>query len=361
MKILYCINGMHFGGAARKVAMLTGELVRRGHEIHIATNLFLPIGFQLDPAVKRHSIYPEDAYSRGRGYRLVNVIKNVRRIVDTVRPDVIVSVLPHVSLYVRIATIGSGIPIVFSDETSFARKDSLIDYMIRKHLYYFADAVVILTHNDAEILGSRIPKKVVINNPVIVPSLGEEGTREKIVMAIGPLFEWHLKGFDMLFDAFASLRGDFPEWRLMIVGAKDEVTERNLREMAKKKGINDILDLPGFRSDIYSLMKKTEIYALTSRAEGFSLSLVEAMSQGCACVAFRCHGVIEEVTQGGNGVLLVNDGDVSGLTDALRRNMANESLRRNLASKGLECLPWYDVSFIASEWEKLFNRLSQVK
>lgn len=357
MKILYYINGMHFGGAAKKVAMLSGELSRRGHEVHVATNMFLPIGFKMSPDVHLHSLYPEDSYTRGRVYRLMNVIKNARRIALELRPDVIVSVLPHVSLFVRIAVSGTGIPLVFSDETSFARKDSWVDYLVRRHLYYFADAVTLLTHNDARILGRRIPRKTVIHNPVLTPPVPAGIVREKVILAVGPLFEWDIKGFDLLFDAFSSLKADFPEWKLKIVGAKDAATESKVMDMAAAKSVADRLTLTGFDPDIFNHMRQASVYALTSRIEGFSLSLVEAMSQGCACVAFRSHGVIEEVSQGGKGVVLIDDGDVKGFGEGLRRCMSDSVLRQNMADEGIECSKRYGLVEIANDWEQLFRRL----
>ena len=349
---------MHFGGAAKKLAMLSGELSRRGHEVHIATNMFLPIGFEVSRDVHFHSLYPEDSYTKGRVYRLANIIKNARRIALDLHPDVVISVLPHVSLFVRIALIGINIPLVFSDETSFARKDSLVDYIVRRHLYYFADAVTILTHNDARILGKRIPRKTVIHNPILAPPVPKKIDRDKVILAVGPLFEWDIKGFDLLFDAFSDLKDDFPEWHLQIVGAKDSITESKVMAMAASKGLADRLTLTGFDPDIFRHMRNASVYALTSRIEGFSLSLVEAMSQGCACVAFRNFGVMEEVTHGGKGVILVDDGDVNGFRESLRMCMSDSALRQAMAADGVECSKQYSLSEIANKWEKLFYRLT---
>ena len=361
MKILYYIDGMHYGGAAKKLAMLSEEFIRRGHEVHIATNLYIPIGFEISENTHLHSLYLKDSYSRSRTYRLINVIKSARKIAQNIRPDIIVSVIPHVSLFVRIATLGIGIPVVFSDETSFARKDSLVDYIVRRHLYYFASAVTILTNNDARLLGRRIPHKVVIHNPVSVKPISNDTCRTNTIIAVGPLSEWEIKGFDLLFAAFSGLKDDFPDWKLVLVGTKDEGSEKKVLELAYRYGVADSLELKGFDPNIVQQFRQSSVFALSSRIEGFSLSLVEAMSQGCACVAFRISGVIEEVTYGGKGVVLVEDGDVEGFKDGLRKCMSDRNLRDKMAIEGIECSKNYDLNAIASKWEALFNRLTQKK
>ena len=40
------------------------------------------------------------------------------------------------------------------------------------------------------------------------------------------------------------------------------------------------------------IYRSAEIFALPSRVEGFPLVLVEAMSQGCACVSFSMQGAV---------------------------------------------------------------------
>ena len=197
MKILYFIDAMHYGGAAKKTTTIANELSRRGHEIILVTDTNYPIGFQLEDAIQIIPLYAEGVTSSNRLTKVLRKMKRVRSIVTEQKPNVIITVLPHVSFYVKVALIGKKIPIVFSDETSFARKDPCFIHFIRHRFYNTANAVVVLTENDVQLLGENIPRKVAIYNPVVCPEFNcDYSSKEKIVLAIGPLIEWNIKGFD---------------------------------------------------------------------------------------------------------------------------------------------------------------------
>ena len=286
-------------------------------------------------------------------------MKRVRSIVTKQRPNVIITVLPHVSFYVKVALIGKKTPIVFSDETSFARKDSRFVYFIRHHFYNVADAVVVLTENDVKLLGKNIPRKVAIHNPVVCPQYnGDYVSKDKIVLAIGPLKEWGIKGFDLLLKAFKSLANTFPEWKIAIAGDDKEPYKAKVVDLIKESELEGRVDILGYRSDIFDLMAKSSVYAMSSRIEGFSLALVEALSQGCACVAFSNHGVINEVSCGGKGVTIVDDGNVEAFSLALAQLMADERLRESMAEEGKACVKEYSLGTIVDKWESLLRRLT---
>lgn len=361
MKILYFLDAMIFGGAAKKTTMIANELVRRGNEVSIVTDTSRPIGFKLDDAIRVIPLYDEGQARGNRFFKLARKLRRVRSIVKSVDPDVVVSVLPHVSFYVKLSLVGLRVPVVFSDETSFARKDSRFVHFIRHRFYNIADAVVVLTENDVKLLGRNIPKKVAIHNPVACPEYDSAlNPKEKTILAIGPLKEWDIKGFDLLFKAFQPLARVYPEWKIVIAGDAKEPYTTKVEEMIKASDLENRVDLLGFRTDIYSVMAKSSIFALSSRVEGFSLSLVEAQSQGCACVAFEDHGVINEVSCGGKGVLLVKDGDVEGFTRQLEKLMESPEERKRLSEEGRIVVSEYGIDKIVTYWEELFLRISGI-
>lgn len=357
MKILYFIDNMHFGGAARKLCMIANELDKRNIQVFIATNTHNGIGFQLKESITILDLYTKDAYDKGRVSRVLDVMRCARRLVKQVKPDVVVTIIPHITFEVKLATIGLGIPTVFSDETSFARKDNRIDHFVRHWFYRFGDAITILTHNDERILGSKYPQKVVISNPLIYPKFEGDADREKTILAIGPLFEWHLKGFDLLFKAFSQITKRDPEWKIKIAGKIDPNSISYLQKMIEKLGIEKNVEFLDFCPNIKDVMRKASIYALTSRIEGFSLSLVEAISQGCACIAFDSYGVISEVTDGGKGVIIIQDGDTNAFSENLFRLMSDQQLREKLVEDGVSIIDKYKLENIVDQWVELFNSL----
>lgn len=359
MKVLYYIDNMPFGGAARKLCLIANELVNREIQVYIATNTHNGIGFPLSEKVHVLELYTKDAYTKGRLFRLRDVIKRSRQIATEVAPDVIVTIIPHVSLYVKIATIGLGIPTIFSDETSFARKDIWIDHFIRHWFYRFGDAITLLTHNDAKILGKKYPQKVVINNPLVYSKFTGENTRENTILAIGPLEEWEIKGFDLLLQAFANLSSKYPEWKIKIAGKIENKGLAKLQQEIIRLNLEGKVEFLDFCPHIDEVMQKASIFALSSRIEGFSLSLVEAISQGCACIAFDIYGVISEVTDGGKGTIIIKDGDIGAYSEELEKLVVSEQLRNKLVREGESIIDKYKIESIVDQWESLFNKLKR--
>lgn len=359
MRILFVIDQLVGGGAAKKLVLLANALSSRGHSMAIATNTYKPIAYHISENVSLNNIYNKDSYKKNRIIRFLSVRSSLRKLVSRTSPDVVVSVLPHVSFFVKLSLLGMKVPIVFSDETSFARKDRLLIHFIRHYFYNVADAVVVLTENDIKILGKNIPKKVAIHNPVDCPRYNKNSvSKEKIILAIGPLAEWDIKGFDLLFKAFKPLADLFPDWKIAIAGDSKEPYKSIVEGLIKDCHLDGRVELLGFQTNIFGVMAKSSIYALSSRIEGFSLSLVEALSQGCACLAFENYGVIDEVSRGGKGVLTVKDGDVEGFSKQLCRLIYSPEERIRLAEEGKSVVSAYDLDKIATQWENLFTRLS---
>lgn len=220
MKVLYFIDCFEAGGAARLISSICNGLVERNHEIYIASNYNRPVNYPLNDGIKRIEWYDKDYYNKNTLIRLFDVTKKARRIIKEVKPDIIVSTIPHIIFLTRIAGVGMKIPFIFADETSFARKESFFIHFIRFHFYNLADRITILTQNDYDLLGKRLPRKVVINNPLSFPIYEGNSPRERVVLAIGHTDRWQIKGLDLLLKAWGIVFSNHPDWRLDIMGGK---------------------------------------------------------------------------------------------------------------------------------------------
>jgi glycosyltransferase involved in cell wall biosynthesis len=113
----------------------------------------------------------------------------------------------------------------------------------------------------------------------------------------------------------------------------------------------------GFRRDVYSVLKRMDVFCLPSLSEGLPNALMEAMSVGCACVASRVGGVVHLVEHEKSG-LLVEPGDVAALTDALERLVTDPGLRQRLGRAARATIEQrFDGSRIALRYEELFAEL----
>jgi phosphatidyl-myo-inositol dimannoside synthase len=84
--------------------------------------------------------------------------------------------------------------------------------------------------------------------------------------------------------------------------------------------------------------QQCDIFAMTSRSlprsvEGFGIAYLEAGFHGKPVVGYRSGGAAEAIVDGETG-LLVNEGDLTGLADGLRRLVTDAALRRKLGEAG---------------------------
>jgi glycosyltransferase involved in cell wall biosynthesis len=216
------------------------------------------------------------------------------------------------------------------------------------------DAFVVLTEADADDYRRRHPgaRTHVIRNAVPwTPAAVRNGDRLKQVVAAGRLTE--AKGFERLVAAWALVQPDFPDWTCRIYGKGH--LEGELRKQIAEAGV--AVDLPGYTDDMPAVLRSSAVFAMSSRVEGFPMSLIEALAEGTPVVSFDCpRGPGEIVVDGSNG-LLVPDGDVPGLARALATLMADDELRERMGEQALADARQYDISAIARTWIDLIEGL----
>ena len=357
MKILFFIDSFDGGGAARLVSMIANGLSSRGHKVLIASDFNRPVKYHLDTAIERLNWYPENYSSKSIFFRFFSILKRGRSIILKVNPDIAISSIPHIVFLSRLCAIGTHTPFIFADMTSYARKDSSFSHFIRYHFYKIADAITVQTDNDMKIVGKRFPQIHVINNPLSYDFYYSKTERERIILAIGHTKEWHIKGMDILIRAFAQIASIHPDWSVEIAGGTTKDSLQFLEKLIKDNQIEGRIRFIGFQDHIEKKMQSVSIFALPSRIEGFSISLTEAISQGCPAVAFKIHGVISDVTGNGHGALLVNDGCEEQFSQQLSLMMSDESLRKEIASEGQNYIQKYRLDNIVTKWEELLNQV----
>lgn len=138
------------------------------------------------------------------------------------------------------------------------------------------------------------------------------------------------KGQHILADAFARVAGDFPEWRLRLVGMhlQKECLDA-VKQIAANHGLQERILLPGPDDAPQQVIANAEIYVQPSLLEGLGLSLQEAQFQKRPCIGTHVGGIPELITDGQSG-LLVPPADPAAMAKALARLMNDRVLRENL-------------------------------
>lgn len=215
----------------------------------------------------------------------------------------------------------------------------------RKEKYYFEDLnnklkeydLSIVNETRAEIaeadmilVGSSHVKKILIDigiheNKVKLLPYGVEvekcRERSKSADIVKFIFVGRVecaKGIFYLLEAFAQLKKERKGWQLTVVGDiklnKAWLEERY--SFCKFKGAVD-------HSTVLELLRNSDVFVLPSLYEGFSLSIIEAMSQGLPVIASKVSGA-EDIVNKRNGIL-INEGSVDELLAACKWFVDNKN------------------------------------
>jgi glycosyltransferase involved in cell wall biosynthesis len=149
------------------------------------------------------------------------------------------------------------------------------------------------------------------------------------VVTVGRLTEQ--KDHDTLLRAIAQANRMRPV-RLLVLGQGERLAE--LQALADELGIADIVAFAGFDANPYRYVAAADVFALSSRWEGFGNVLVEAFACGRSVVSTDCPSGPREILDGGRYGELVPVGDSEGLARAIARAAERkpdpDELRRHL-------------------------------
>jgi sugar transferase (PEP-CTERM/EpsH1 system associated) len=156
------------------------------------------------------------------------------------------------------------------------------------------------------------------------PGFAPEGTL--VVGTVGRVQP--VKDHATLLRAFAALATSAPaiaaKTRLVIVGDGPSLAE--LRALAATLSVDAATWLAGNQTDVSALMRAFDVFALPSRNEGISNTILEAMATGVPVVASAVGGNVELVDDDATGMLFPA-GDAAALARALERYLADAALR----------------------------------
>jgi glycosyltransferase involved in cell wall biosynthesis len=287
--------------------------------------------------------------------RIVPRVLGLRSFLARERPDRVVSFIDETNVLILLAARGMGIPVVVSVRTDPARHAIPRGWHILRRLTYpWARAIVVQTDTAATFFPASWASRVaVIPNPVpkveaLTPPRTPDGATHRIV-AIGRLGKE--KGFDLLIRAFAGIARTHPGWELTILGEGEE--REALNQEIERSGVAGRVRLSGRTTDTAGVLRRSELFVLPSRYEGFPNALCEAMACGLPVIAFDCRSGPRSIIRDDVDGLLVPAEDVGALSAAMARLIADPERRRQLGARAVEVSDRFSVQRIASQWEQV--------
>ena len=158
----------------------------------------------------------------------------------------------------------------------------------------------------------------------------------------------------MIVKAWTKIESQYPDWDLEIYGRNnDSVLPDTITQLKQER-----ISWKGWNNNIAEILRTKSIFILASRYEGCPNSLIEAMSQGCACIGTNCEGGIKEmITDGVDGIIAQSE-NVDDIAKKLQLLIVDENLRRELSAKAIEKVKHFDKNSFFAKWDKLIDEVT---
>ena len=130
-----------------------------------------------------------------------------------------------------------------------------------------------------------------------------------------------------------------------------------LQGMIDERGLQDCMRLNGPTKDIGKEYAESSMLVMSSHYEGFPMVMIEAMACGlpALCFDFKC-GPRDIIQPEENG-LVVPDGDIDGLAEAMIRLMKDEELRKRMGKNAKRVVETYSEERVMGLWEDLYEEI----
>lgn len=219
------------------------------------------------------------------------------------------------------------------------------------------DKTICVSHSVETIMKDyyQLNNTITIYNPLNLVEIQQKGKELPIIniskdcfnmISIGRLEKQ--KGYDLLIPIIARLKRRKKRIQFYLVGEGSE--KEYLEELVKEYHIENDVIFTGFIDNPYALLSKMDLFICSSRAEGFSLVIAEALLLGVPVVSTYCSGPNELLHEGKYGKLCAN---YQSLGKTLSQCIINENYFEELKEKAVMSQKQFDFKYTLKQIENL--------
>ena len=358
MNITFVISSLSFGGAEKVSTMLCNFWSQKNNNVNIVIlNKNDDVNqFKVSKKIKVHRLENNSNF-----FFLTSIFSNLKKIFYLIKffkktkTDIVVSFMTENNILSIIGSKILGIPIVISERTvPGVHKINFFWKILRLMTYRFSDAIVVQSKFVSHWFEKKFKLQTyIISNPVFKKKKNNNIKPKKLIITIGRLSEE--KGHEILIRAFAKIEHLIHEWSLYIYGKG--ILETKLKRLILDLDLNKKIKIKGVSVDNYSSINECQIYAHTSFYEGFSNTILEALSLNKCVLATDCPGANKEFLEKNKFALMCRTGDVDSVSKQLLKLVKNKNLRKYFEKKSSRALKGLDVESIGEQWLAIFNKL----
>ena len=226
-------------------------------------------------------------------------------------------------------------------------------------MHRYTDAIVVLSpkyvEEIKELLGVSYSKKIKpIPNPLTFSNVKVRSMEQKenVILFVGRL-SYSDKRVDRLLQAWHKIQDKLSDWRVELVG--DGADRARLENLAMKLELKNVF-FCGYQSPL-EYYSKAKIISLVSTSEGFSMSIVEGMQNGCIPIVFSSYSAVTDIIKDGINGCLVAPFDIDLYAEKLYKLASDSSLLNRMQPFAVQSVEQVNIDKIGHKWIELFQSL----
>ena len=162
------------------------------------------------------------------------------------------------------------------------------------------------------------------------------------------------KGFDRLINAHKRLIDEGFLHKVYIIGTGED--QKFLEEKIHQYGVEQSFILLGFKENPYQYVSRCSLYVCSSRREGFSTAVTEALIVGTPVVSTNCSGAKELLGENDEYGLVVDNSE-EGVYEGMKKMLSNPALLAHYKEKAKERGGFFSREQTVKAVEDMFERL----
>lgn len=377
MKLLYVYTALTTkGGTDRIISSKANWLAEHGYDVLIVTDSQIgrKPAFPLSPKVRLYDLAIDFGKEYGHNFLIRILIYywlmfqyriKLANVIRCENPDIVISTLGRDISFIH--KIKGHSKCIGEAHTTryFIRNFHLLEKknFFFKYLTKFfrwrmdcdvdkLDALVVLADEHRSDWKCHVPIFIIPNSLSFYPKEVSRCSNRKVIM-VGRYND--AKGYDLLIPAWDIVHQRHSDWILDVYGSgelRDQVIE-----WIREKHLESSVMMHDPVDNIMEKYMDSSICVLSSRYEGFSLVILEAMACGVPVVSFDCpHGPRNIIKNGEDGIL-IEPLNYQALADGICKLMEDENLRIQFGANARNNVLRFSQDSVMEQWEKLFHKL----
>ncbi len=358
MKIFYCIVNMGGGGAERQLCYLAGELVRQGHDVHVAVG---GGGVNLERLKASNATVYELTSRSSYDWRIV---KQLIKLIRKIKPDLVHTWLLQMDVLGGFAAMLTRTPLVLAERNIGQSYQAGWKHKLRVWLGKKAKAIIanskdgkeywqgkIGVNKNIKVIKNSIPFEE-ISNSIAKIEKAELPADTKLIVYAGRLIEQ--KNLYVLMQALQLVFKDFPNYQAVALG--EGPLKDGLIAETSRLGIQGQVAFKGYSSDILGWFKRADLFVSVSNFEGTPNTVLEAIACKCPLVLSDISAHREILDD--DSACFANLKSPEDIAKAIVKSLDQPDLMQEKTKQAYNKITQYSSYAIAKEYINLYHGIT---